>query len=157
MISFPGGEILLQKIQEYKPLIAVFNGKGIYEVFSGKKSFPFGRQEEPIPGTATHVWVMPSSSARCAQLPRAQDKVPFYAALRKFRDHLKGHYPDQKPSEVVFSDVKLKTPTKASQAKGGKAKAGATKKKITVTKRALEFCHESKEELAAEEVKEEPS
>lgn len=33
---------------------------------------------------------MPSSSARCAQFPRAQDKVHFYIKLRELRDQLKG-------------------------------------------------------------------
>ena len=50
---------------------------------------------------------MPSSSARCAQLPRAVDKVPFYAALRKLRDNLNGRYPDLKEEEIVFHDLKL--------------------------------------------------
>lgn len=49
---------------------------------------------------------MPSSSARCAQLPRAADKVPFYAALKKFRDYLNGLVPDYDESEYVFNDPK---------------------------------------------------
>ena len=52
---------------------------------------------------------MPNSSARCAQLPRAVDKVPFYKALTKYRDYLKGDIPDIDEAEVVFSDIKLKT------------------------------------------------
>lgn len=32
---------------------------------------------------------MPSSSARCSQFPRAQDKVQFYVTLRDLRDELK--------------------------------------------------------------------
>jgi len=51
---------------------------------------------------------MPSSSARCAQLPRAADKVPFYAALKKFRDYLNGIIADLDETEVVFNDQKLK-------------------------------------------------
>lgn len=51
---------------------------------------------------------MPSSSARCAQLPRAADKVPFYAALKKFRDYLNGIVTNIDDSEVVFSDSRLK-------------------------------------------------
>jgi thymine-DNA glycosylase len=54
------------------------------------------------------MWVMPSSSARCAQLPRAADKVPFYASLKKFRDYLNGHIKDLDESEFVFNDPKLK-------------------------------------------------
>ena len=48
-----GSEILLRKLREYQPQIAVFNGKGIYEVFSGKKQFTFGKQPEFIEGTKT--------------------------------------------------------------------------------------------------------
>nr|CAD7575388.1 unnamed protein product [Timema californicum] len=103
-----GSQILLEKLQKFKPKIAVFNGKLIFEVFSGKKDFSFGKQPEFVDGTNTYMWVMPSSSARCAQLPRAADKVPFYAALKKFRDYLNGIIADLDESEVVFSDSKLK-------------------------------------------------
>ncbi|KAK3877117.1 hypothetical protein Pcinc_018152 [Petrolisthes cinctipes] len=48
-----GGKILLTKLKKYNPLIAVFNGKGIYEIYSGKKEFCFGRQPEKIEGTNT--------------------------------------------------------------------------------------------------------
>lgn len=103
-----GSNILLEKLRKFKPKIAVFNGKLIYEVFSGKKDFLFGRQPDCIEGTNTYMWVMPSSSARCAQLPRAADKVPFYAALRKFRDYLNGHLPNLDESEMVFTEPRLK-------------------------------------------------
>lgn len=53
-----------------------------------------------------YMWVMPSSSARCAQLPRAADKVPFYMALKKFRDYLNGVIPHIDESECVFADPK---------------------------------------------------
>ena len=57
-----------------------------------------------------YIWVMPNSSARCAQLPRAIDKVPFFAALKTFRDFLTGKISqeDFNEQEVVFTDVKLK-------------------------------------------------
>lgn len=54
------------------------------------------------------MWVMPSSSARCAQLPRAADKVPYYAALKKFRDYLNGTITHLDESDIVFADTKLK-------------------------------------------------
>ncbi|XP_053377897.1 uncharacterized protein LOC123530305 [Mercenaria mercenaria] len=107
-----GAQILTEKLLKYKPKIAVFNGKGIYEVFVGHKNFHFGKQPDLLPGTETAVYVMPSSSARCSQLPRAVDKVPFYEALKKFRDHLKGNLPDLKESEITFEDVVLKTAVK---------------------------------------------
>ncbi|KAA0193657.1 hypothetical protein HAZT_HAZT008333 [Hyalella azteca] len=103
-----GGEMLVSKLRFYRPRIAVFNGKGIYEIFSGKKDFQFGKQPEMFPHTDTYVWVMPSSSARCAQLPRALDKVPFYSALRKFRDYLNGSVDHITEEEMTFAHVKLK-------------------------------------------------
>ncbi len=48
-----GSQTLIEKIKTYKPKVAVFNGKGIYEVFSGQKTFPFGKQAEKIDGTDT--------------------------------------------------------------------------------------------------------
>ena len=51
---------------------------------------------------------MPSSSARCAQLPRALDKVPFYTALRKFRDYLKGTLAELKDEDISFQNLKIK-------------------------------------------------
>merc|ERR1719225_647021 len=104
-----GAQVLVEKIKQYKPRVAVFNGKGIYEVFQDIKEFHFGKQPEKIEGTDTYAWVMPNSSARCAQLPRAVDKVPFYAALKKFRDYIKGDLPELDETEVVFTDIKLKS------------------------------------------------
>ncbi|XP_048741191.2 uncharacterized protein LOC125655075 isoform X3 [Ostrea edulis] len=103
-----GATILSEKIMKYRPKIAVFNGKGIYEVFVGHKNFAFGKQPEPFAGTETLVYVMPSSSARCSQLPRAIDKVPFYTALKKLRDYLRGDLQKLDDSEVCFPDVELK-------------------------------------------------
>ena len=48
-----GTKALVGKIKECKPKIAVFNGKGIYEVFSGQKEFIFGKQPEKIKDTET--------------------------------------------------------------------------------------------------------
>ena len=110
-----GAEILREKLAKYKPKIAVFNGKAIYEVYSGQKKFMFGKQPEKMEGTDTWVWVMPSSSARCAQLPRAVDKVPFFEALRKFRDFVTGEADEPHEEEVVFANVMLKNfPRKSS-------------------------------------------
>ena len=103
-----GAEILREKLAKYKPKIAVFNGKAIYEVYSGQKKFMFGKQPEKMEGTDTWVWVMPSSSARCAQLPRAIDKVPFYEALKKFRDFVTGKSDEPHEEEIVFANVDLK-------------------------------------------------
>ena len=48
-----GSQILLEKLKKFRPKIAVFNGKLIYEVFSGKKDFNFGRQPDLVEGTNT--------------------------------------------------------------------------------------------------------
>ncbi|CAH2221620.1 jg2606 [Pararge aegeria aegeria] len=105
-----GSAVLLEKLQTFRPKVAVFNGKLIYEVFSGKKDFCFGKQPDTVAGTNTYMWVMPSSSARCAQLPRAADKVPFYAALKKFRDYLNGLLPHVDEAELVFPDTTGRRP-----------------------------------------------
>ena len=58
---------------------------------------------------------MPSSSARCSQLPRAIDKVPFYLAVKKLRDYLVGHIDHMDDSEVTFPDLELKVIPKAER------------------------------------------
>lgn len=45
-------EIMLQRMAELKPLVLCFNGKGIYEIYRGKKC-EIGIQEERLPGTDT--------------------------------------------------------------------------------------------------------
>ncbi|KAM6926810.1 G/T mismatch-specific thymine DNA glycosylase-like isoform 2-T2 [Lycodopsis pacificus] len=102
-----GGKILVEKLKKFKPLIAVFNGKCIYEMFCremfGKKpkKLDFGLQPHKIPDCDVALYLMPSSSARCAQFPRAQDKVHFYIKLRELRDQLKGV---RKPTEIEEVD-----------------------------------------------------
>ncbi|XP_061750497.1 G/T mismatch-specific thymine DNA glycosylase-like isoform X3 [Nerophis ophidion] len=91
-----GGRQLLEKLQRYKPRIAAFNGKGIYEIFCKEifgvkaKNLEFGLQPHKIPDIETVCYLMPSSSPRCAQFPRAQDKVHFYIKLKELRDQMKG-------------------------------------------------------------------
>ncbi|XP_066447538.1 G/T mismatch-specific thymine DNA glycosylase [Eleutherodactylus coqui] len=109
-----GGRILLQKLQKYKPRIAAFNGKCIYEIFSKEifgvkiKKFEFGMQPHRVPETETVCYVMPSSSARCAQFPRAQDKVHHYIKLKDLRDQLKGVECPREIQEVQYSfDLQL--------------------------------------------------
>ncbi|MFE8700472.1 mismatch-specific DNA-glycosylase [Cytobacillus sp. FJAT-54145] len=56
-----GREQLKEKILTYKPKIVCFVGKGVYQEYSGKKSLPWGEQEESVvPGTID--FVAPSSS-----------------------------------------------------------------------------------------------
>lgn len=109
-----GGRILVQKLQKYQPRIAVFNGKCIYEIFSKEvfgvkvKNLEFGLQPHKIPDTETLCYVMPSSSARCAQFPRAQDKVHYYIKLKDLRDQLKGIERNTDVQEVQYTfDLQL--------------------------------------------------
>jgi hypothetical protein len=51
---------------------------------------------------------MPSSSARCSQLPRAEDKLPFYIGLRKLRDFVNGTLHSLNEAEITFPDIKIK-------------------------------------------------
>ena len=104
-----GGRILNEKLKIYNPKIVVFNGKISFEVYSKQKKFNFGKQNLAVEGADTRIWVMPSSSARCAQLPRAVDKVPFFASLKRFRDYLTGKIEEKvDESEFVFADLQLK-------------------------------------------------
>uniref|UniRef100_A0A3Q3EGC1 G/T mismatch-specific thymine DNA glycosylase n=1 Tax=Labrus bergylta TaxID=56723 RepID=A0A3Q3EGC1_9LABR len=109
-----GGKQLLEKLQKYKPLIAAFNGKGIYEIFCKEtfgvkaKNLEFGLQPYKIPETETVCYLMPSSSPRCAQFPRAQDKVHFYIKLKELRDQMKGIAPSIEVKETQYSfDLQL--------------------------------------------------
>ncbi|KAM9071541.1 G/T mismatch-specific thymine DNA glycosylase [Megaptera novaeangliae] len=109
-----GGRILVQKLQKYQPRIAVFNGKCIYDIFSKEvfgikvKNLEFGLQPHKIPDTETLCYVMPSSSARCAQFPRAQDKVHYYIKLKDLRDQLKGIERNTEVQEVQYTfDLRL--------------------------------------------------
>ncbi|XP_077195854.1 G/T mismatch-specific thymine DNA glycosylase isoform X1 [Paroedura picta] len=109
-----GGRILVQKLQKYQPKIAVFNGKCIYDIFSKEvfgikvKKLEFGLQPHKVPDTETLCYVMPSSSARCAQFPRAQDKVHYYIKLKELRDQLKGILSNTEVQEVQYSfDLQL--------------------------------------------------
>ncbi|MBM7716853.1 TDG/mug DNA glycosylase family protein [Bacillus thermophilus] len=56
-----GRKALIQKISRYKPKIACFVGKGVYEQFSRQKNIPWGKQQRSVvPGTID--FVAPSSS-----------------------------------------------------------------------------------------------
>ena len=51
---------------------------------------------------------MQSSSARCAQFPRAQDKVHYYIKLKDLRDQLKGIERNTDVQEVQYTfDLQL--------------------------------------------------
>ncbi|XP_061085830.1 G/T mismatch-specific thymine DNA glycosylase-like [Conger conger] len=104
-----GGKTLVEKLKKYKPLIAVFNGKCIYEMFSREifgfkpKKLEFGVQPQKVPDTETVCYLMPSSSARCTQFPRAQDKVQFFLKLKDLRDQLKGVAKNKEVEEIKYT------------------------------------------------------
>ncbi|KAG9272367.1 G/T mismatch-specific thymine DNA glycosylase-like [Astyanax mexicanus] len=104
-----GGKQLLEKLQMYRPRIAAFNGKGIYEIFCKEifgvkaKNLEFGLQPYKVPGTETVCYLMPSSSPRCAQFPRAQDKVHFYIRLKELRDQMKGVVKNPEVEETQYT------------------------------------------------------
>lgn len=109
-----GGKQLLDKLQRYQPRIAAFNGKGIYEIFCKEtfgvkaKNLEFGLQPYKIPQTETVCYLMPSSSPRCAQFPRAQDKVHFYIKLKELRDQMKDQIQSHDVVETKYSfDLQL--------------------------------------------------
>lgn len=105
-----GARIVKEKLGLYKPRVAVFNGKGIYEVFANinsRSAFHFGLQPESIGDTA--IWVTPSSSARCANFPRMVDKLHFYTGLNKYLRFLKGEIADVDIREFRF-EGKCKQP-----------------------------------------------
>ncbi|XP_031828521.1 G/T mismatch-specific thymine DNA glycosylase [Nomia melanderi] len=96
-----GCETVKEKLKQYKPKIAVFNGKCIYDVFSNKTNdFHFGLQPERIEDVA--LWVTPSSSARCANFPKMTDKLHFFTALKKYLQFLKGEIQNVDTSEFLF-------------------------------------------------------
>eukprot|EP00123_Amoebidium_parasiticum_P007678 comp18279_c0_seq1/m.19297 comp18279_c0_seq1/g.19297 ORF comp18279_c0_seq1/g.19297 comp18279_c0_seq1/m.19297 type:complete len:264 (-) comp18279_c0_seq1:17-808(-) len=77
-----GAKVLAAKLVEYGPKIVCFNGKGIYEVFSGQKACELGLQRDLFPGTTASVYVMPSTSGRTSSHPTRASKLPFFRDLK---------------------------------------------------------------------------
>ena len=80
-----GAKTLRAKLLLYRPRVACFNGKRIYEVFAGHPC-TFGAQPERLGETA--LFVMPSTSARTAAYQRA-DKLRYFRALKRSVDTLR--------------------------------------------------------------------
>ena len=78
-----GTESLRAKLLACRPLVVCFNGKGIYEVFSGRKNRQLGRQPEMLAGSL--LFVTPSSSARTAAYQR-DAKLRYYRELKALVD-----------------------------------------------------------------------
>ena len=79
-----GVKTLRAKLLRYRPRIACFNGKRIYEVFAGHPC-SLGAQPERLGDTA--LFVMPSTSARTAAYQRA-DKLRYFRDLKRSVDAL---------------------------------------------------------------------
>ena len=74
-----GAEPLRAKLRRYRPRVVCFNGKTVFQAFSGA-ACEFGEQPERVEGAA--AFVMPSTSARTAAYQRA-DKLRFFRRLRR--------------------------------------------------------------------------
>jgi mismatch-specific thymine-DNA glycosylase len=77
-----GAEALAAKLRRFHPRVVAFNGKGIAEVFLGRK-VAFGLQPEPWEGML--VFVMPSTSARAASYQKLA-KLAFFKDLKRVLD-----------------------------------------------------------------------
>ena len=78
-----GAAELRAKLLAVRPLVVCFNGKSIYQAFSGKRDFAFGLQPETLDGI--RLFVVPSSSARTAAYQRPA-KVKFWRELAQVVD-----------------------------------------------------------------------
>ncbi len=79
-----GREALKKKIAYVRPLVVAFNGKGVYERFSGK-SCKLGLQTRTISGA--RVFVLPSTSPRYAFISR-EEKLQWFRRLKQLLDRL---------------------------------------------------------------------
>jgi len=134
-----GAEELRIKLQRFRPKIIAFNGKGIYEVFSNRQKVTLGLQDEKF--EESFVFVMPSSSPRAASYPTQQHKLPFYIALRKLRDHVRGNLPDLDFQELKFATGGGKKSAELKSATGGG-------KKI----RGVEICDQRRQKIRGIEI-----
>jgi TDG/mug DNA glycosylase family protein len=85
--EFAEGRVLLaQKLEELKPRVVAFNGKGVYERFSGR-TCKLGLQKETLYGA--HVFVLPSTSGLNAGSERGV-KMRYFKKLSALLKSLKG-------------------------------------------------------------------
>ncbi|HXW17073.1 MAG TPA: mismatch-specific DNA-glycosylase [Candidatus Acidoferrales bacterium] len=84
--EFAEGRVLLaQKLEEYKPLVVAFNGKLVYERFSGR-TCKLGLQKETLYGA--RVFVLPSTSGQNAGSERGV-KMRYFKKLAALLKGLK--------------------------------------------------------------------
>jgi mismatch-specific thymine-DNA glycosylase len=75
-----GAERLRAKLLRFRPRVVCFNGKSIYEAFSGRRNVTFGLQPETLEEIL--MFVVPSSSARTAAYQRPA-KVAYFRELKR--------------------------------------------------------------------------
>ena len=80
-----GADALRVKLLRFRPRVVCFNGKRIYEIFSGARC-EFGPQPDTL--DAMRMFVMPSTSARTAAYQRP-DKLRFFLELKRLVDHIR--------------------------------------------------------------------
>jgi len=92
-----GARRLMRRLSEWKPKIIAFNGMTAWRAFarhalrlpaafSDSTASVYGTQPTFLEGTV--LYAMPSSSARCAHFPTAEDKLPHYLALKQLKDSI---------------------------------------------------------------------
>ncbi len=78
-----GAKTLREKLLRYCPRVVAFNGKMIYEAFSGRRNVRFGLQDETLQGM--RLFVMPSSSARTTSYQKPH-KLEYFRQLKAVVD-----------------------------------------------------------------------
>ncbi|WEG10846.1 mismatch-specific DNA-glycosylase [Pullulanibacillus sp. KACC 23026] len=80
-----GRDVLLKKLIIFKPKIACYVGKGVYERMTSRRPIPWGKQ---TPSLVPHTidFVVPSSSG-LVRMP-FEEMVEFYSSLKEEADHL---------------------------------------------------------------------
>ncbi|MNH90499.1 G/U mismatch-specific DNA glycosylase [compost metagenome] len=76
-----GRVILKQKLEHYKPKVACFVGKGVYEQYTGKRGMLWGVQKEPLAAGVVE-FVCPSSSGLVRM--KLDEMVELYKGLNAY-------------------------------------------------------------------------
>ncbi|CAF1016458.1 unnamed protein product [Brachionus calyciflorus] len=103
-------EILRHKILSYRPKIVAYNSRPAYEAFVGLNNshdFCHGKIPSNFDNSDIYQFSFPSTSARISILPKVSDKVPFFRALKNFRDYLNGNLEHICEEDLIFPDFKV--------------------------------------------------
>lgn len=76
-----GSELLRRKLERYKPKIACFVGKGVYEQYSGRRGISWGAQQETVVAGIVE-YVCPSSSGLVRM--KLEDMVRIFSGLKSY-------------------------------------------------------------------------